>query len=264
MERKFDVPFSSENPAVRAIDVFLPGENANGCCIFFVHGGGWSGGDKKAWHGVMEHFCELGYVCSSANYHLSPDHKYPRQVEDVRLAMSFMKARAQEYGFDPGRVAVFGSSSGGHLAAMLATIRADEQLGMTDEVAVRDTRPAAGVYLCTVFSVHDDPDRLVRAREAFLGATEREDPALISAASPIDRVRAGDPPCIMIVGDADDTTPVAMHEDMRDALAARGVPVELVVLPGVDHGYGYGVGTPAQKEMLAHVERFLAKTFEPS
>jgi acetyl esterase/lipase len=260
VERRMDIPYSKEGTDRRLIDVFFPGENVNGCCIFFVHGGGWSGGKKEGWHPVMEHFAGLGYVCTSAEYHLAPDHVFPKQVEDLRNAMSFVKSRADEYGFSPDRVAVMGSSAGAHLAAMLATIQPEDDLGMTPEVTVRDTLPQAAVCLCSVMTCHDD-DKLRDTINQFLGATEEENPELFSQASPVDRVCGKEPPFLMVVGDADDVTPISQHEAMRDALVAKGGSAEVVILPGVKHGFGYGVTSDAQKKTVVLVERFLAEVF---
>lgn len=266
MPKLLDVVYSPADPDVCRLDAFLPESAPNGCCIFFIHGGGWAGGSKESWHAVMEHFVRQGYVCTSATYHLVPGWHFPRQFEDVRTAMAFVRTHASEWGFDPRRMAVFGSSAGGHLAAMLATTQPDDDLGLTTEMSTRETLPAAAVCLCSVLTCHADD----RAHEGipgmvarFLGTTEEESPEVFAAASPIDRVRGKEPPFLMIVGDADKTTPVGQHEDMRNALRRHGVSAQLIVLPGVSHGHGYGVTTDAQQQMLAHVGRFLTAVFAP-
>jgi len=260
MERRLDIAYSSVDTDVRRIDVFLPDEKANGRCIFFIHGGGWHAGDKESWHSVMEHFAGLGYVCTSAEYHLAPQWRLTNQAEDLRTAMAFVKVHAADYGFDPRRVAVWGSSAGAHLAALLATTQPEDELGMTPEIADRDTLPAAAVCLCSVFSFHDadaTQETLTKAVRDVMGCTEAERPGLYRQASPIDRLCGKEPPFLMVVGDADDLTPVAHHEAMRDAVLAQGGSAQLIVLPGVGHGFGYGVSSDAQKQNLVHTERFL-------
>jgi acetyl esterase/lipase len=262
IEKRLDVAFSQEHTDFRKIDIFLPGDNRNGACIFFIHGGGWRGGDKESWHAVMEHFCKLGYVCTSTDYRLAPEFRFPAQVEDVRLAMSFVKSNAEKFGFDPRRVAALGSSAGAHLVAMLATIDADEDLGITGEVKIRDTKPNAAVILCGVLTCHlyeCESEGVPKMLEQFLGVKPSENPGLASSASPMDRLDGDEPPFLMVVGDADPTTPVALHEAFRDRVAVVGGSAELEVLPGVKHGFGYGVKTDAQKKTLALVEPFLEK-----
>ncbi len=94
--------------------------------------------------------------------------------------------------------------------------------------------------------------------EKFMGTTEAADPARFVVASPIDRVDGAAPPFLMIVGDADPTTPVTAHEAMLARLTASGVWAKLVVLPGVKHGFGYGVTTPDQLETVRLAGDFLA------
>lgn len=262
----YDLPYSSDGDDVRKIDIFLPGEDANGCAIFFIHGGGWQASGRGAWHAVMEHFCARGYVCGSPGYHFAPEWRFPTQVEDVRLAMSYFKTRAAEFGFSPDKVAVWGSSAGGHLAAMLATIQPEDDLGMTPATARRDTLPQAAVCYCTVFTCQNytEEDDIPAMMLAFLGATPDENPELIRQASPIDRVIGKEPPFLMITGDADLTTPIWLHEAMRDTLQRQGIPAEITVLPGVGHGYGYGVTTEAQQAAIAAAEEFLARVFSLS
>ena len=256
MKKQCDLAYSETESDIRRIDVFLPGSGGNGACIFFVHGGGWRGGSRQSWHSVMAHFCSLGYVCTSTSYHLLPDYHFPLPFEDVRLAMSWVKERAEEFGFDSDRISVWGSSAGGHLAALLATVKPDEDVGVTPEQKIRDTRPRAAVCLCTIFSVHEEGGFY---RPDFLGGSEEDNPEIYRAASSIDHVSGGEPPFLMIVGDADETTPVTWHEAMHNKLVACGGSPELVVLPGVKHGFGYGIGTDAQQQMLKLTEQFLQR-----
>jgi acetyl esterase/lipase len=257
MHKHCDISYSRIDPDIRQIDVFLPDDHGNGAAIFFVHGGGWSGGNRRQWHAVMEHFCGLGYVCGSTSYHLLPDHHFPLPFEDVRLALSWFKARAGEFGFEPSRIATWGSSAGGHLAALLAVIDPADELGMSAEIADRDTRVGAAVCYCTIFSTHREGGYYVPA--FFGGKEEEEAPALYRQASPIDHVSGGEPPFVMITGDADQTTPIAWHEAMKAKLEAHGGSAEIHILPGVDHGYGYGMTTDAQKAAAAHAAAFLAR-----
>jgi acetyl esterase/lipase len=242
----------------QCLDLFLPDESSTGVCLFLIHGGGWTSSSRTAWHSVAEYFCARGCVSVSVGYRLAPEHRFPAQFEDVRLAFAFVKSRAEEFGLDPQRMVAMGSSAGGHLAAMLATTSDDDALGITPSMPTRETRPAAVIGLCPVFSVLPDaqlnvPDCIT----ALLGGSPVEKAELARLASPVERVTNDTPPFLVITGDADNVTPLAHQQHMAGVLRAAHVPVELVVLPGVGHGFGYGVESWSQKEMLAHSERFL-------
>ena len=261
METRWGIAYSSEFRDRRTLDLFLPGSNGNGCGILFIHGGGWSAGDLRQWHPLCEHFCERGFVCASAEYRLVPHTRFEGQIEDVRLAMCYVRRHADELGISPRRIAAAGSSAGGHLAAMLGTIAPDDPLGVTRELVVRDTRPNAVVCYCPVVTVHES-DKLAEARLALMGKREAEDPELYRAASPIDRVTGAEPPFLFLQGDADETTPLFETAAMSDKLRRLGGISELVVLPGVGHGFGYGVTTDAQRRSIRHIGAFLATHFQ--
>jgi len=260
LQELLNLAYSRHHPETSVIDVFLP-QRPNGRCILCIHGGGWSGGARAGWYSVARHFRDLGYVTASADYRLSPDWAFPAHIEDVRLAMGWMRARAGEYGFAADRMAVLGSSAGGHLVALLATIPADDKLGMTPELADPDTVPNAVICYCPVLDVGnwagDHPDSV----QAFLGKPATQAPDLCEAASPPRRITGAEPPFLFLHGDADTTVPPAESIEMGRKLKAAGVRADVTILPGVEHGYGYGVGTPAQKESLAHIERFLSDVF---
>ena len=260
MKTEFDVKYSDRFEDRRRLDLFLPGNNANGAAILFVHGGGWSGGDLRQWHDVADHFCVRGYTCASAEYRLVPKARFEEQIEDVRLAMAYLRSNAGQLGIAPDRIAAAGSSAGGHLVAMLGTIAADDPLGLTGGLAVRNTRPSAVICYCPVVTMHES-DSLGEARRRLMGTSEADDPARYRAASPIDRVTGAEPPFLFLQGDADETTPLGQTAAMHQKLLDSGAKSELVVLPGVGHGFGYGVTTDAQIEAVGHAERFLNSHF---
>lgn len=228
---------------------------ASGSAILWIHGGGWFKGDKRQFAEPAAWFCERGFVCASMKYHLTHEKPYPAAIEDARLAMQFLKRNAHAFGFDPGRIAAAGSSAGGYLAAMLALIRPEDRLGSSAELTSADTRPAAAILYCPVTAMHEHKEHVRR----FLGCVERENPGLYREASPIGRIRGGEPPFLIVQGDADAATPLEENAAFRDRLTAAGVDAELAVLPGVGHGFGYGVRTDAQKAACAAAYRFLRR-----
>jgi len=258
MNEQMGVVFSEEHRDFRVMDLFLPeADRANGACVLFIHGGGWSGGERAAWHAVAQRLCGLGYVTASTDYRLAPQWKYPAAVEDVRLAMGWLRARAEQYGFAPDRMAALGSSAGGHLAAMLATIRPEDDLGVTPELPLRDTVPNAVVCYCPVLDVAGWGKTHPDAVEAFLGKPPDEDPQLCAQASPTERVTGQEPYVLFVHGSADETVPISQCMEMGKRLGEAGAQADLVVLSDVGHGFGYGVETPAQREALRRVEPFL-------
>jgi len=264
METLRDIPYDQEFRQFRTMDLFVPGPGANGCAILFIHGGGWSGGGRGTWSAVAEDFCRQGYLCASADYRLAPAAIWPAQIEDVRLAMSCFRHEVAQRGASPDKIAAVGSSAGGHLVAMLATIAPDDLLGAGPHMAPGDTRPAAAVCYCPVLELRPDRPHScpgIGMVSTLLGGPESAMPEVYEAASPIARVTGAEPPLLLLHGDADETVPPAQSALMCDAMRSAGGGAELVLMPGVEHGFGYGVTTDPQIEAIEHVRRFLAARF---
>lgn len=242
----------------RQIDVFQP-ESANGSCLLFIHGGGWAAGNKEQWHDVCRYFCRLGYVCASMSYRLVPEYVYPSQIEDVRLAMQFLKKNAQRFGYRPDSIAAIGSSAGGYLAVLLGLLSDEVELGVTPELEMRNTRPDAIIGYCPVVTLYTGR----KSAHRLMGGTEEELPHAYLKASPdkrVEHIKGSEiPPYLLIQGDIDPTTLLTNTSKFCDLVNQNGGAASLVVLPGVKHGFGYGVGTDAQKQAIAHVELFLSR-----
>ena len=85
----------------------------------WIHGGGWSRGRKEQHPPInlMAH----GYAIVSIEYRLSEEAPFPAQIEDCKAAVRWLRANAARFRIDGERIAVFGASAGGHLAALLGT-----------------------------------------------------------------------------------------------------------------------------------------------
>lgn len=252
-------PYMPKAHNLQTIDVFLP-EEPNGGCIFFIHGGGWRAGDKESWHSLAKHFVQRGYVCTSCDYRLNPEVLMEDILQDVRTAMSWVKERADEFGFETDRVAAYGSSAGGHLVGMLATMPPESELGMTPQMTVRDTRPNAAVCMCPVMAVDRfDPERL----PDLLGQQWASDEERSRTASPEYRITGEEPPFLVVVGTEDVTTPLSEQEAFKAAVDAAGGSCELAIIEGAVHGAFYGVSSDVQKAALPYVEDFIDRTIGP-
>lgn len=130
-QRKVKIPFikvpdikyatyPKTNPILNSLDVYLPRMGSNSPVIIYVHGGGWTEGDKADLNYKAGYFTEKGYVFVSVNYRLSPGVEHPVHVQDVANAISWFYSNAKYYSSDPKRIYVMGHSAGAHLAALLS------------------------------------------------------------------------------------------------------------------------------------------------
>ncbi|MDD5598763.1 MAG: alpha/beta hydrolase [Victivallaceae bacterium] len=261
MNIKLNIPYGKYFRDRRIMDIFLP-DKANGCAILFIHGGGWRSGKKESWHSVAGYFAERGFACACMEYRLSGQAAYPAQVEDIRLGMSYFRRNAGFYGFAPERIAVAGSSAGGHLAALLSSLAPESLLGVSPELEYTDTRPNAAVLYCPVTTLCrlNGIEIIPEAVKLFMNnKSEQEAPAVYREASPLEHVTVNNPPTLFLHGDKDETVPLLHSEEMAGRLKRAGVYAELHVLPDAPHGFGYGTASKIQKKALEYMERFLKK-----
>ena len=114
-----DLAYVSGGHARQKLDLYLPKDGENLPLIINIHGGAFRMGSKE--NGVPLEYLARGYAVASINYRLSQHAVFPAQIEDCKAAVRWLRAHASEYRLDLDRFAVWGSSAGGHLAAMLGT-----------------------------------------------------------------------------------------------------------------------------------------------
>ena len=151
----------------------------------------------------------------------------------MSAAVDWLAGQAGQYGFDAGRIVLWGESAGAHLAALLGLRSAGSRVrgvvdwyGPADLIALDEQVGAAG-------ALTDDP---LDSREArLLGAPVGQVPELARAASPLSQVRAGAPPFLIAHGTADRMVPFRQSEALAAALAEAGADVRLEAVDGADH-----------------------------
>ena len=118
---KRDIPYADPPHERQVLDVYSP-HNAHGLpVVFWIHGGGWQGGDKTDVQVKPRAFTDHGFVFVSTNYRLLPAVDMATLVRDVAKAIRWVHDHIAEYGGDPQRLYVMGHSAGAQLAALLCT-----------------------------------------------------------------------------------------------------------------------------------------------
>ena len=101
------------------MDIYLPKAGAGPApAVLYAHGGSWAYGDKSEVALLAPGLVASGYVVASLNYRLAPQYRWPAQIEDVKCAIRFLKAKAGLYNLDPARIGLWGASAGGHLVSL--------------------------------------------------------------------------------------------------------------------------------------------------
>ncbi len=230
--------------------------------LVYIPGGAWVFGSRTLQgHALMAHLVRRGWVCLSLEYRTSPQHRWPRQMTDVKAAIAWARAHVGEFGGDPEFIVAAGCSAGGHLAT-LAGLTANDPQWQTELPADADTSVDAVVSL---YGLYDWQDRSTIQRARFMEFLERvvvkrsqaRHPEMFDAASPVGRIHEAAPPFLVVHGSRDSLIPVgearAFVGKLRSVSAAT---VGYVELPGVGHGFDLIDGSRTGA-VVAAIGRFL-------
>jgi acetyl esterase/lipase len=235
------------------MDLYLPKDTTGPTpLVVYIHGGGWSQGDKSGGAGMVDGpaLLDAGFTMASLNYRLAPEYKMPAMVQDVKCAIRSLRAHAGEYNIDPGRIGVWGGSAGGHLVNMLGTTDAGagfdvgEYLDQSSRVqAVVDMFGPADLTV-------DFSGGYERLRESVFGDFSPVE------SSPVTYITPDDPPFLILQGDADQVVPLSQSREFYDRLAAAGVDAQLVIVKNGPHGLGSPSESPARDELTKLIVQF--------
>lgn len=257
--------------ALNSLDVYLPPADQDGECsgrplLVWIHGGGWTEGDKAA--GIEDKvrlFTGAGYVFASVNYRLTdPDvvpatPRHPVHDQDAADAVAWLVDHAGEIGADAGRVAVLGHSAGGGITAAITT---DDTYLSSHGLGVDDVRCAGSIdgegYDVTRGATHPDPNVNITYLNAF-----GDDPAVWAQASPVNNIRTGAGIPDFFVAARGTPMRLDLHAEFVEALRGAGIPVTVVDARALDHAeVSDDIGAPGDTVVTPALMEFLDGCFE--
>src|SRR6516162_2265078 len=120
-EVKRDIPYTKDADKLQTLDVYSPPSAKNLPVIFWIHGGGWQGGDKSEVYSKPQVFNGKGFVLVSTNYRLLPNVDMATLTRDVAKSIRWVHEHIAEDGGDPKRLLMRGESAGAELGALICT-----------------------------------------------------------------------------------------------------------------------------------------------
>ena len=207
----------------------------------------------------MSHLAEQGWVCLAIDYRVSPHHRWPRHIIDVKTAIAWARANVDKFGGDRNFVAVAGCSAGGHLAALAGLTADDPRVSRPSCPRARTPRWTrwSGSTAATTGRT-DPPPNGSASSNSWSGwwSNGRIDrhPEVFRNASPIARVHPNAPPFLVIHGSNDSVIPVEQARSFVERLrAVSHSMVGYLELPGAGHGFDLIDG--ARAGAMAHATR---------
>lgn len=101
------------------LDCFRPEKEGKYPVLVLVHGGGWRAGNKSLQVPMAQKIAAEGFVTAAVEYQLALEAPYPAAVHNIKAAIRWLRANAEEYNIDPQRIAISGCSAGGHMASLV-------------------------------------------------------------------------------------------------------------------------------------------------
>ena len=227
-----EIPGYIEGASIPTIH-YYPAKNkkGDGCVVIFA-GGGYRGRAAHEGEGYAHFFEEKGIDSFVVDYRFKPSY-FPLPLLDARRAVRYVRAHAEELGIDPARIAVMGSSAGGHMAALVSTYleRLDgEGVDALDEV---DFKPNAQI-LC--YPVTDNQSH-TSSYPNLMGEGKEDEYEKIT---PLLLANRDTPPAFIWHTSTDSCVDVNGSLRYAARLHELGISVELHVYPVGGHGLGVG------------------------
>ncbi|HEX6680062.1 MAG TPA: alpha/beta hydrolase [Gaiellaceae bacterium] len=209
--------------------------------VVLIHGGGFHSGSKESLDATALRFAQSGWSAFSISYRLVPPAPWYAAKDDALAAVRWVRAHSREFGLDPQRLVVFGTSAGGNLAALAATVGRGRSL-------VAAAASWSGPMDLTSFARTSG----VIHRYAGCSCASR-----LRSLSPVSFVGASDAP-LLLASSTHELVPLDQATEMARRLRGAGIPHRLIVYPGTRHSVAY------ERDAWAPTLRFLDAWTRPA
>ena len=207
-------------------DLYVPdGATGDTPVVVFIHGGSWADGSKDTYPFLGQALASQGIIVAIPNYRLYPEVRFPGFIEDAAKATAAIArdVRRGAHGVPAGehRLFLMGHSAGAQIAGLLVT---DESW------LAAQSFPADGIagFIGLAGPYDFLPLTEERYRRVFPAET-------LAATQPIAFVDGGEPPMLLISGEADTVVDPQNTRSLAAEARSKGVPVEERLYPGVSH-----------------------------
>ena len=210
--------------------------------IIFLCGGAFQALDRNAWIPELSYYAKRGFALASVEYSTRATTKWPEQIQEIKQAIRFLRAHAEDFSIDTERIAIMGESSGGYFAALAA---------LWGENRTHDAGP------------HPEQSSALKAAVCFyppVRITGNIPGIQVDLTNFVDlcgEVTPQAPPFLLIHGSADTRVPLSQSEDLYGALQSAGVESTLCTVEGAGHADAYFAQPEIKDRVLAFLDRHL-------
>ena len=236
-----DVRYADKQANV--MDIFIPKRayaRENNGCVLFIHGGSWSGGDKKEEAARCRFLASHGYIAATVNYTFwsednADEYTVFKVLDELDLALSTLQQFTQSRGAHINKAATAGYSAGAHLAMLYAYSRKDSA-----PIEIVFTASMAGPAKFSADVWGTDMARRIAKRLTGIDVDEQTlltggADELLNSLSPTAYIDENAPPTLLMQGGKDTVVPPANAQAVVNALGQYNIPCEYVYLKDSDH-----------------------------
>lgn len=249
-----DIDYVGDGLTGHKLDIYIPKDGAQSHkVIVLIYGSAWFSNNSKidAFNNMGKPLIDNGFAVVSVNHRSSTEAQFPAQINDIKAAIRFVRAKAADYKLDASFIGITGYSSGGHLSSLAGTTNGVRKhtVGSTT-VDIEGDLGAYTAYSSNVDAVVDwygpiDVSRMQdcntfkdeKAPEAvILGGPSAEKAELGALLNPMTYIDSADPHFLVIHGDADSVVPYCQSAFFSEALDKAGILENFITVPGGNHG----------------------------
>jgi acetyl esterase/lipase len=216
--------------AKQVLDIYLPEKRTESTkVVILIHGGFWTGGDKKDLSLYVKFLQNNGFAVANINYRLinaSENNIHPAQINDITKAVAYISSKAPSWHVSPNQMGIIGASAGAHLGLLYT-------YAYNSDDKVKTVISIAGPSNFTNLTFAGELQKLVLSN--FLGKTMQQDPALYVSASPVTHIKGNSKATLIIHGNRDVVVPQQQAVDLKSKLDLHKVPNELYLVENAGH-----------------------------
>jgi alpha-L-fucosidase 2 len=265
-----DVEYDKVNGQSLLLDLHVPDGRGPFPAAILIHGGGFDEGSKSTNpRPLMQPLADAKFAWFSMDYRLAPAAHLKEGFEDVQSAIRWLKTNAARYRVNPAKIVLIGESAGGflvnytgtHLTAETRVAAIVDMYGPSDyEKLSLERRDHPERFNMTSINRHFANGGGIR----YFGADSLDEAgrAMLSAISPINAVKKGMPPFLVIHGTKDDQVTYDQSPAFCDALKKAGNVCDLITVEGGGHGMSSWKAPEMQHwkpEMIAWLKKTLKR-----
>jgi acetyl esterase/lipase len=233
-----DITYCMMDSVPLKMDLYFPENHAPQQVLLYVHGGSFTGGDKRKGSGIIDipAMTERGYAVAAINYRLMPEYPFPAEVIDAKCAVRFLRANVEKYNLKAEKIGIWGGSAGGHLAAIMGLTNGDPAFEF-GEYREYSSQVDAVVEMFGPTNLTQTMGWLQRLllRRAF--GTDSPNDIRLSEASPIQYVTFEAAPFLILHGEQDTAVPIEQAQELYERLSEAGVDATFISVENADHNF---------------------------